>query len=128
MARPRKRRRVCMMPNCTRFGPDVGQADKTIRMTVDEYETIRLIDLEGLTQEQCADQMDVARTTAQAIYASARKKLAECLVGSCELVIEGGEYHLCEHLDGGCSCGCCRKHRDRKWLDRRESNEDCSNV
>lgn len=119
MARPRKRRRVCMMPHCTSFGPEDGLPDETVRMTVDEYETIRLIDLEGLTQEQCADQMEVARTTAQAIYASARKKLAECIVEGLTLIIEGGDYILCEHLNGGCGNGCCRKHRDRQWLNRR---------
>ena len=75
-------------------------------MTVDEYESIRLIDLEGLTQEQCADQMEVARTTAQAIYQSARKKLSDCIVNGRELIIGGGEYRVCEHRNGCCGHGC----------------------
>jgi ATP-binding cassette subfamily B protein IrtB len=110
MPRPRKRRRVCTLPRCTSFGPESRQHGDPVKMTVDEYETIRLIDLEGLTQEQCADQMEVARTTAQAIYASARKKLAECIVNGLTLVIGGGEYRVCEHRDGRCGRGCRHRH------------------
>ena len=52
MARPTKRRQVCSLPDSERFGPlDIeADKDKIIRMRVDEYETIRLIDLEGFTQ------------------------------------------------------------------------------
>ena len=66
MPRPRKWRRVCRLPQNTLFGPLAGIDDGTIVMTVEEYETIRLIDLEGLNQEACAERMHVARTTAQA--------------------------------------------------------------
>lgn len=116
MPRPCKRRRICAMPGCGRFGPkgnwEGQEMDRpAITMTLDEYESIRLIDLEGMTQEQCAAQMGVARTTAQAIYNSARAKLAECLVGGRELVIEGGNYQLCDGQAKGCSR--CR-HRCRK--------------
>ena len=110
MPRPCKRRRVCAMPGCGRFGPmeDMGDLRPAVTMTVDEYESIRLIDLEGLTQEACAERMNVARTTAQAIYNSARRKLAECLVSGRELHIGGGDYVLCDS-DESCGRGrCCR--------------------
>ena len=45
-----------------------------VEMTLDEYETIRLIDLLDYTQEECAVQMGVARTTVQSVYNEARKK------------------------------------------------------
>lgn len=111
MPRPCKRRRICAMPGCGRFGPQDGSgAQQTITMTLDEFETIRLIDLEGATQEQCALRMNVARTTVQAIYNSARSKLAECLVNGKELRIEGGDYVLC---DGSAeSCGRCRRQEN----------------
>ena len=107
MPRPCKRRRICGKPACVSFGPRGEYPGKdhkgpqTVTMTLDEFETIRLIDLVGFTQEQCAEQMDVARTTAQAIYSSARGKLAECLVLGKELVIEGGSYVVCDHAAGG---------------------------
>ena len=64
MSRPCKRRRVCAMPGCGRFGPVEGNTEQRVIMSVDEFEAIRLIDYEGLTQEACAERMEVARTTA----------------------------------------------------------------
>ncbi|MGI6201832.1 MAG: DUF134 domain-containing protein [Eubacteriales bacterium] len=112
MPRPMKWRKVCRLPENNKFGPlDLkADLDDCIRMTVDEYETIRLIDLEDFTQEECAKQMNVARTTVQGIYASARKKIAQSLVDGKVLLIEGGEYKLCEGLDG-CGRGCLRHRR-----------------
>lgn len=107
MPRPCKRRRVCAEPSCGHFGPkDAPKAPgQTVTMTLDEFETIRLIDREGRNQEQCAVLMNVARTTVQAIYSSARGKLAECLVDGKELRIEGGDYVLCDGSTRG-TCGC----------------------
>ena len=63
MPRPCKRRRVCALPERLRFGPAGQSAGEPIRMGVDEFETIRLIDLEGLTQEQLAEIVGVRRET-----------------------------------------------------------------
>lgn len=112
MARPRKCRKICALPQNGCFGP-VGEdgrvsgdasREEPLVMALDEYEAIRLIDLVGCTQEECAARMGVARTTVQAVYNSARQKLASSLVEGRQLVIRGGDYVLCPH--GG---GCCRK-------------------
>lgn len=56
MPRPCKRRRICEIPACERFVPSGKRTGNDIVvMTLDEYESIRLIDLECMTQEQCAE-------------------------------------------------------------------------
>lgn len=119
MARPMKWRTVCCLPERNKFGPldSSVNAEHRVTMTIDEYEAIRLIDLEGFTQEECARQMNVARTTIQGIYCEARKKLAELLVEGKVLSIEGGEYRLCEGLGSGCGRGCHRHKRGRCFAD-----------
>lgn len=112
------------MPKCERFAPKDITADgfEIVQMTVDEFETIRLIDLEGMTQEQCALQMNVARTTAQAIYNSARTKIAECLIYEKELHIEGGEYELCDGKTKRCRYRCPQKEASARESDKKESD------
>ena len=80
-------------------------------MALEEYETIRLIDYEGLTQEECSERMNVARTTVQRIYSDARKKLAQLLVEGRPLRIEGGDYKLYDENEKIYGCGRCRRYR-----------------
>ena len=110
MPRPRKCRRVCHFPDTLSFAPLEPSDDRpVIVLTLDEYETIRLIDREGFSQEQCSEQMQVARTTVQAIYAEARKKLATAIVDGHELRISGGDFKLCDGGVTGCGFGSCFK-------------------
>ncbi len=115
LARPQKCRRICALPGCETFEPANGGTGEPVEMTLDEYETIRLIDLLALTQEEAARQMGVARTTAQAVYDAARRKLAQVLVEGRKLVIRGGTYTLCPHAEACCGRGCrgmdCRQGR-----------------
>ncbi len=125
MPRPMKWRRVCSLPLSSMFGPldSRADADNLVRMTVDEYEAIRLIDFEGFTQEECAKQMSVARTTVQRIYEVARKKLAAALVNGKVLLIEGGTYHLCDGLGSGCGRGCRRRRRGWRFADNQGQSD-----
>ncbi len=110
MSRPTKRRRICRVPDTLSFAPTSGGDFKnTIVLTLDEYETIRLIDKEGRSQEECSRQMAISRTTVQKIYETARKKLADVLVEGLPLVIEGGEYRLCDGGSRHCQQGNCHK-------------------
>ena len=108
MPRHRKCRRICSMPQHGGFYP-MNERDITndeVVLTVDEYETVRLIDYEKLTQEQCALQMAVSRTTITGIYESARYKIADALTHGKKLLIIGGEFTLCEHNGQCCGQGC----------------------
>ena len=112
MPRPRKCRKVCRLPRVNEFRPAGGAGD-CVTLTVDEYETIRLIDNEGYSQEECAGYMQVARTTVQQIYNAARCKIARALVGGAGIRIEGGDYTLCERAGKQCGgCGCHRRGTD----------------
>ena len=105
MVRPIKCRRVCGLTGINSFGPlDAEERGiLPVSMTVEEYESIRLIDLDSKTQQECAEVMGVARTTVQSIYDSARKKIADALVNGKQLRIEGGNYELCGEHHGHCN-------------------------
>lgn len=106
------------MPDKRVFSPDVWT--ETVTLSVEEYETVRLLDYEGLTQQECARQMGVARVTVTNMYAAARQKLAQALVTSRRLVVAGGSYALCEKA-GRC-CGQCGRNRCRTC-----QNTSCAN-
>lgn len=105
MARPRRCRRVCTEPDYSSFAPDGIPAGERVVLAVEEYEVIRLIDLEKMTHEQCAGQMDISRTTVTEIYESAREKIADCIVNGKLMEISGGSYRLCD----GSAVHFCRK-------------------
>lgn len=105
MARPSRCRRICLEPKYDSFAPCEGAKTGRLTLTVDEFEAIRLIDYEDKTQEECAAQMGISRTTVAEIYSHGRKKLADFLVNGRELTIAGGNYRLCD----GSAWRCCGK-------------------
>ncbi len=115
MARPTKPRRICQMPEYREFQPagDFESAtDTTIHMTLEELETLRLMDLEDHTQHEGAEKMGVSRSTFQRLYNDAKKKVAQSLIEGYTLHIEGGNYELCEFIDQS-PCPKCSRHDKR---------------
>lgn len=105
MPRPSKSRRVCRAPRYAEFFAKeaMQEKDRFVRMSVEEYETIRLMDYMGLTQAEAAEQMQVSRATVQVLYTEARKKMARFLVEGISMQISGGDYELCGNgMDGVC--------------------------
>lgn len=99
MARKRILRHVQMTPTVKGFRP-YGRLDgkrHQVVLALDEYEAIRLLDHESLTQAEAAKEMRVSRPTLTRIYNRARQKFAAALVEGAEILIEGGDIRLKEH-------------------------------
>ena len=96
MPRPPKFRRVAFLPQATYFKPagvPLRILDEVI-LSVEEAEAIRLKDLEGLEQEEGAQQMKISRATFQRVLASARQKIADALLHGKAIRIEGGNFEM----------------------------------
>lgn len=94
MVRPRLFRRVRFNPNVTYFKPrgiPLRELEEVV-LQVDEYEAVRLKDLEGLEQEEAAKKMNISQPTFNRLLASARKKVSKALVEGKAIKIEGGNY------------------------------------
>jgi predicted DNA-binding protein (UPF0251 family) len=61
-----------------------------VSLTLDGYEAIRLVDLEGMDHSAAAEELGVSRPTLTRILARARRTVAEALAGGKALSIEGG--------------------------------------
>lgn len=112
MPRPPCCRRISGGPACTVFKPAGIPARhvQQVTVTLDEYEALRLADLEGLYQEQAAERMGVSRPTFGRILISAHRKVAEALVGGKMLRIEGGQVACAP--DGRRRCEECQLEWD----------------
>ena len=100
MARPTKLRCVAQLPNVGYFRP-VGipaSALQRVCLSLEEFESIRLRDAEGLEQGECAQQMRISRPTFHRILESARKKLADALINGKAIQIGGGNFEFAQRL------------------------------
>lgn len=122
MARPMKWRRIENLPTVFQFNPSEQNASAGENiLKLEELEAIRLKDLEGLEQADCAKQMEVSRPTFQRILLAARAKVADSLINGKSIKIDGGHYtrNVCpvRCLD----CG-------REWAESLESIEQETDV
>ena len=122
MSRPKQCRKIFSPPLMVGFKPfGVPRSEiEEIVLQYDEYEAIRLLDYDGLMQEQAAIQMNVSRPTLTRIYENARKTIAKALVEGKMIVIEGG------NVDFGKKWFRCRKCH--KLVDGIENHVPCNNC
>ena len=96
MPRPIKWRRVAFIPEATYFKP-AGipmRILQEVSLSVEEAESVRLKDLEGLEQEQGAEKMNISRPTFQRVLGAARQKIADALLNGKAIRIEGGNFEM----------------------------------
>jgi len=106
MPRPFKCRRVCGNPQADYFKPrgvPISQLEE-IALTIDEFEAVRLADLEGLYQEDAAKKMNISRQTFGNIVESAHEKIADAIVNAKALKIKGGIVEMMQRQFLCCDC------------------------
>ena len=125
LARPKRLRRLAYAPPALFFLPSRSErrpAPKdAVTLTMDEFEALRLADLECHSQEQAARKMDISRATFGRIVESGRSKVARALVHGRRLEISGGAFMY--GRGGQLKCPRC-KCRQTKDTDNRE-HVDC---
>lgn len=99
MPRPKRRRVITTPPSVEGFRPfgvPITNLEPVV-LLYEEYESIRLSDYDGLTQEQAAEKMNVSRPTFTRIYEKARRSIAQAFVEGKAIIIEGGDFHSDDH-------------------------------
>ena len=107
MPRPEKKRIVNTPPLFNSFKPTgFGRSQlKSIAMSLDEYEAIRLADYEGLDHAEAAELMEISRSTFTRLIEKARKKISSFIIEGAELAIEGGNIHFRGNIIRCNNCG-----------------------
>lgn len=122
MPRPKQFRTISTPPTMLGFKPfGIPRVElESVTLSYDEYEAIRLLDYEGLMQEQAAERMNVSRPTLTRIYENARKTMAKAFVEGKMILIEGGNVDF-----GRQWFRCCKCH---KLIDGAENHVPCKNC
>ena len=90
MVRPCKRRRIRGRPNSSYFKPAgirMIEIEESI-LKMPEFEAIRLVDLNEVSQEEAGEQMQVSQATLSRILKTGRKKIADAIVNGKAIKIE----------------------------------------
>ncbi|KFZ37682.1 hypothetical protein HR45_09695 [Shewanella mangrovi] len=92
MGRPKIPRIICGQPADSCFKPNgipMTQLEQ-VSLNPDEFEALRLVDLQGMQQQQAAVEMQVSRQTLANLVKSGRKKMVDCLANGKALMTHRG--------------------------------------
>jgi len=109
MPRPQRCRNIKRPPLYNCFKPQGVPKSKlqVVKITIDEYESIRLADYEGLEHAEAAESMGVSRSVFSRLVKEARSKVARAIIDGCQLIIEGGEVNF---IDSVYRCKNCNEY------------------
>jgi predicted DNA-binding protein (UPF0251 family) len=138
MPRPVRNRRLDNPPQMAGFKPfgmPLCEA-KSIKLQFDEYESIKLVNYENLSQDEAAVKMGVSRPTLTRIHNSALKKIARAFVECASIEIEGGKvefekqwykckkcFKLIDGLENHKKCKNCNYYNDNELIMLNQSNK-----
>lgn len=120
MPRKKRNRRIQVPPvikGMSVFGVR-GRKSNEVYLLIEEYEAIRLLDYQGLTQEEAAVHMDISRPTLTRIYEEARNKVATSFVEGRDIIIRGGDIYFDKNWFKCNSCQASYNHYS-------ENDQDC---
>jgi predicted DNA-binding protein (UPF0251 family) len=124
MPRPFKNRKVFNPPKMQGFKPfGIALYDsENVVIHFDEYESLKLLNYDNLSQDEAAEKMNVSRPTLTRIYNSALKKLTQAFVEGKTIFIKGGNiefdkdwykckkcFKLIEGLENHTKCEGCKR-------------------
>lgn len=131
MARPEKNRKICqppLMKGFKPFGIPLCKIEK-IKLTFEEYESIRLVTYTKLSQEEAAALMNISRPTLTRIYNKALKIIAQAFIEGKAIEFEGGNYvldqdwyrcgkcyNLIESTENHIKCENCTDYNDNELI------------
>jgi predicted DNA-binding protein (UPF0251 family) len=94
MARPRRFRKILEEPQIRCFKPEGENLESLdpIKITIDEFEAIRLRDYHDIQQKRSAEIMGISQPTFHRSLTSARKKISKALIEGSMIIIVGEDY------------------------------------
>lgn len=94
MSRPRRLRRILEEPQIRCFKPEGTNMDslESVKITIDEFEAIRLRDYHNIQQKRSAEVMGISQPTFHRILSSARKKISKALIEGTPIIIIGDDF------------------------------------
>jgi uncharacterized protein len=120
MARPRIFRKISKEPEIRCFKPENEniQTLEPIKITLDEFEAIRLRDYHDIQQIRSSEIMGISQSTFHRILTSARKKISKAIIEGNMIIIVGDDY-ITNKIRYKCNdCGF-------EWLSKEKEYDQC---